>query len=230
MVHEAIAVLDCPAAAVGGPERKSLHVRHATLRALLAVERCPKTAERTFSGDPKLTERWTSAILQILEPYSSKEQTRAALGGLAQRMTCSARTPFVCKVREQLLTLSTGTSQTNGRLNICITLGSILMKEAAEDFNNRSGDFITPTDDLAFILAFCPDDFLAYMHEHRAVLDDWCAEAQKILFWGDREYKALLKSYRAALIDFVEHRPTEYTAEKERILQCLKAAHVRVVQ
>jgi hypothetical protein len=104
------------------------------------------------------------------------------------------------------------------------------MNEAVEDFNNRSGDFITPTDDLAFILASCPDDFFAYMHKHRAVLDDWCVEAQKILFWGNPEDKALLKSYRAALIDFVERRPTRYTAEKEQILQCLKAAHVEVYQ
>ena len=228
--NEAIAVLHDSPAAVGGIERESLHVRHATLRALLAVEHCPKTAERTFSQNPKSTEHWIAAIIQILEPYSREEQTRADLGELAQQIDCSARTPFVCKVREQLLTLSTGTSQTNRRSNTCITLGPILMKEAAEDFISRSGDSISPTDDLAFILEFCPDSFFAYMHEHRAVLDDWCVEVQRFLFWGNPEDKALLKSYRATLIDFVEHRPTRYTAEKEQILQCLKAAHVEVYQ
>lgn len=229
-LHEAVAVFDYPPKALGGAGQKTVVVRHATLRALLAVERCPQTAEQAFSENPKSTEQWIAAILQILEPYFPKELTRVNVGELAQGIACSANTPSVCEIRRQLLGLSRGASHTKTPSDTCIALGPTLMREAVADLKDSGGDFVAATSDLAFLLSFCPDSFFAYMHDHRGELEPWLIGLQNDLFWGDPKDESLLKAYRAALIDFVEHRSTGYAAEKNQVLQRLQAAHVRVTQ
>lgn len=211
-------------------DQDTLSVQHATLRAILAVELCPVTAEKVFSENPNVSEGWMSSILKTLGPYFPSPLTPTDLSGVAQKINCSSDMHFVCEIRKILLSQSKAATGKNGPKDFCASLGPTVMSEASAEFENSSGDFLTPMDNLAFLLYSCPDSFFAYMHEHPKEITDWLNTAKESLFWGDPKDLPLLKSDRSSLINFVEQRPTAYPTEKKEILQGLRSSLVRVWQ
>jgi hypothetical protein len=105
-----------------------------------------------------------------------------------------------------------------------------LIVDAAADFAESDGDFIAPMDDLAFLLASCPDTFFGYMHSHPRELDNWLAVVRDSIFWGEPGDEAILKAYKKELITSLKQKSTEFRPEKFRILDSLQSATVRVTK
>lgn len=229
-MHEAIAVYGDLPSAVGGEAQKSSLVQHSTLRAVLVIERCPVSAEKALSEKPGLTKQWLSSVSFVLGPYFTGELSWDDIDRVAHRIACSDNLPIVCKVKRLLLTFSNDLGRKHKIGDTDHRLGFILVAEAATELANSSGDFVTPMGDLAFLLATCPDVFFAYMHEHPKDLDNWIETARDSIFWGDPKDEVILEAYKAELVGFVAQTPTEYTAEREKILRTIKEASVRATQ
>ena len=229
-LHEAIDIYSDQPSAVGGDSQKASTVRHSTLRAVLVIERCPVTAEKAFSANPVATDEWLSSVTQILGPYLSEGPGNHGIDTLARRIACTKNTPHVCKVKKILLEHRSDVDLKEGSEEPEAGVGHILVAEAATEFVNSTGDFVTPMDNLAFLLVSCPGAFFGYMHEHPKELDYWLRTAQDNIFWGEPRDKGILNEYKTELTGFVEQTPTPYIAEKGKILKCLKTASESVTQ
>jgi len=210
------------------PEVKTRVVQSESLRALLAIENCPATAEEFFSGNRETAQSWIAALPTILQPYVPGRLTPDIVSTIIQRVPCSRGTPLLCSLREELKKLAAEASGRNppppAAGHPCTDLAPLILENAlpyfSEDLRDLAFDL---TRDLAFIGAVCPDQLFGFMHTHPEDFDLWLGWLEGAIFDVDPSAVPLVKEYRLALIAAVKRstRSNEYEAEKRRALDRL---------
>jgi len=218
------------------PDVKVRVVQSESLRVLLAIESCPLTAEKFFSGDRETAQSWIAALPTILQPYVPDRLTPEMLSGILQRVPCGRGTPLLCSLRQGLKKLAAGASGQNPPPSAtghpCTDLAPLILDDALPYFSDDVRDISDiVTGDLAFLLAICPDQLFGFMHAHPEEFEFWLSWLQGDIFDVDPSAVPLVKEYRLALIATVERsrRSNEFDAEKLKTLDRLRNTPVRAI-
>jgi len=229
-VAEAIELHGVNPGVVGGEEQKAIALKHASLRAILAIQICPDSSEKAMAQTSKESELWASDTVDILNSYFSGENTSGGLRNVVNGIKCSVHRPIVCRIKDRLLEKSQSLKYDRSGSDLNVSLDLTLMSESASDFDNSSGAFLTQMSNLAFLFSYCPRSFLAYMHDHPKDFEHWLAVAKGNLFWGEPEDADRLKLYKNELIHRVDQDHSKYQKEKLAIIKTLTSARVYVTQ
>ncbi len=219
------------------PEVKVRVVQSESLRALLAIESCPLTAEKYLSEYRDTTQSWTAALPNILQPYVPDRLTPNRVSAILQRVPCGRGTPLLCSLRQELTKLAGGASGQNPPPSAaghpCTDLAPLILDDALPYFSEDLRDLSSVvTGGLAFLGAVCPDQFFSFMRAHQEDFDLWLRWLRGAIFDVDPSAVPGVKEYRLALIAAIERsrRSNQYDAEKLKTLDRLRNTPVEAIQ